>query len=56
MLRLLNINLFNLLIYTIASDKNNEISKGYKQCVECKDKTSINIYNTSHLSINFQLT
>ena len=30
MLKLLNINLFNLLIYAVASDKNNKISKDYK--------------------------
>ena len=55
MLRLSNISLFNLLIYVIASDENNEISKGCKWCVECESKISTNIYNILYLSINFQL-
>ena len=55
MLRLLNISLFNPLVYVIASSENNKISKGCKWCVECENKTSINICNISHLFINFQL-
>ena len=55
MLKLSNISLFNLLIYTVVNNKNNKIFKDCKQCIEYKNKININIHNTSHLSINFQL-
>ena len=55
MLKLSNISLFNLLIYAVASDKNNEISKGYKRCVEYGGKININIRSILYLSMNFQL-
>ena len=55
MLRLSNINLFNPLVYAVASGENNKIFKNCKQCIKYKGKININIYSTSHLSINFQL-
>ena len=56
MLRLSNISLFNPLIYAVVNGENNKISKGCKWCIECENKTSINIHNISHFFINFQLT
>ena len=55
MLKLSNISLFNPLTYVVASDENNKIFKSCKQCVEYENKMNINIYNISHLFINFQL-